>query len=86
MQARKRKMEEEKPSASPFYLVPLSPKNPEFVSAEVDLVKHYKLLDGKEYTPKIRKALSKSFLDLIHPGLLVNLKVIAMVRFSDSEG
>lgn len=70
-------MEEEDPSLQkePFYLLEPVKRDPEFVSAEFDLVKQFKLLEGREYTLKQRKALTKSFVDTINPALLVNLKV-----------
>lgn len=50
-------------------------KDPDFVSANIDLVKHFNVLDGKEYSAKMRKDLMKSFLDTLNPALVVNLKV-----------
>lgn len=58
-----------------LYLAPTFKRDPTFVSSEIDLLKHFKILEGKEYTPKSRKALSKSFLDNIRPGLVLPLKV-----------
>eukprot|EP01126_Amoeba_proteus_P000198 TRINITY_DN10067_c0_g1_i1.p1 TRINITY_DN10067_c0_g1~~TRINITY_DN10067_c0_g1_i1.p1 ORF type:complete len:163 (-),score=28.25 TRINITY_DN10067_c0_g1_i1:110-598(-) len=55
----------------PFYLLPRAEP---VLTTEVDLIKHFSLLDGRSYDERTRKKMSGLFLELINPALTGNLK------------